>query len=121
MKETPSMFRNGRHERVTKVIGCGETMKTESALKEYIREWLLSLAVSFTIGSIAWFVYTQLINYLYLIILEFFDFFTYLIPFVLMLGSVSNAEDIQWTDLGADHLWSTPENWATGGGRPWHR
>ncbi len=38
----------------------------------------------------------------------------YLIPFVLMLGSVSNAEDIQWTDLGADHLWSTPENWDLG-------
>ncbi|MFZ2147271.1 MAG: LamG domain-containing protein [Sedimentisphaerales bacterium] len=38
----------------------------------------------------------------------------YLIPFVLVLGSVSNAEDIQWTDLGADHLWSTPENWDLG-------
>jgi len=38
----------------------------------------------------------------------------YLIPFVLMLGSVGNAEDIQWTDLGADHLWSTPENWDLG-------
>jgi len=38
----------------------------------------------------------------------------YLISFVLMLGSVSNAEDIQWTDLGADHLWSTPENWDLG-------
>ncbi|MFH1883126.1 MAG: LamG-like jellyroll fold domain-containing protein, partial [Planctomycetota bacterium] len=38
----------------------------------------------------------------------------YLISFVLVLGSVSNAEDIQWTDLGADHLWSTPENWNLG-------
>jgi hypothetical protein len=38
----------------------------------------------------------------------------YLISFVLVLGSVSNAEDIQWTDLGADHLWSTPENWDLG-------
>ncbi len=38
----------------------------------------------------------------------------YLIPFVFVLGSVSNAEDIQWTDLGADHLWSTPENWDLG-------
>jgi hypothetical protein len=38
----------------------------------------------------------------------------YLIPFVLMLGSVTDAEDIQWTDLGADHLWSTPENWDLG-------
>jgi len=28
----------------------------------------------------------------------------YLVSFVLVLGSVSNAEDIQWTDLGADHL-----------------
>jgi len=31
-----------------------------------------------------------------------------------MLGSVSNAEDIQWTGLGADNLWSTPENWDLG-------
>ncbi len=31
-----------------------------------------------------------------------------------MLGSVSNAEDIQWTGLGADQLWSTPENWDLG-------
>jgi hypothetical protein len=38
----------------------------------------------------------------------------YLISFVLVLGSVSNAEDIQWTDLGADHLWRTPENWDLG-------
>ena len=38
----------------------------------------------------------------------------YLISFVLVLGSVSNAEDIQWTDLGADHLWSNPENWDLG-------
>lgn len=32
----------------------------------------------------------------------------------LLLGSVSPAEDIEWTDLGADHLWSTPENWSLG-------
>ncbi len=38
----------------------------------------------------------------------------YLISFILVLGSVSNAEDIQWTDLGADHIWSTPENWDLG-------
>ncbi len=38
----------------------------------------------------------------------------YLVSFVFVLGSVSNAEDIQWTDLGADHLWSTPENWDLG-------
>ena len=30
---------------------------------------------------------------------------------VLMLGFVCSAEDITWTDLGPDHLWSTPENW----------
>lgn len=35
--------------------------------------------------------------------------------FVLMLGSVSNAANIQWTDLGPDHLWSTPANWDLGG------
>ena len=33
---------------------------------------------------------------------------------VLMLCSVSKAEDIKWTDLGADHLWSNPENWDLG-------
>ncbi len=38
----------------------------------------------------------------------------YFIPFILVLGSVSNAEDIQWTGLGADHLWSNPENWDLG-------
>ena len=37
-----------------------------------------------------------------------------LISFVLMLGSISIAEDIKWTDLGVDHLWSTPENWDLG-------
>ena len=35
----------------------------------------------------------------------------YLLSFVLVLGSVSSAADIAWTDLGADHLWSNPENW----------
>ena len=38
----------------------------------------------------------------------------YLLSFVLVLGSVSNAEDIAWTDLGADHLWSNPDNWDLG-------
>ena len=33
---------------------------------------------------------------------------------VLALGSIVNAADIQWTDLGADHLWSNPENWDLG-------
>ncbi|MHC4071714.1 MAG: hypothetical protein ACYTGS_06735, partial [Planctomycetota bacterium] len=37
-----------------------------------------------------------------------------LVSFVLVLGSVSNAEDIKWTDLGADHLWSNPDNWDLG-------
>ncbi len=38
----------------------------------------------------------------------------YLVSFILMLGSVSQAEDIQWTDLGPGHLWSTPANWDLG-------
>ncbi|HUU15712.1 MAG TPA: LamG domain-containing protein [Sedimentisphaerales bacterium] len=38
----------------------------------------------------------------------------YFVSVVLLLGSVSQAEDIQWTDLGADHLWSNPENWDLG-------
>jgi len=37
-----------------------------------------------------------------------------LASFVLLLGSVSNAEDIQWVGGGADNLWSTPENWDLG-------
>ncbi|MCP4260043.1 MAG: LamG domain-containing protein [Planctomycetes bacterium] len=37
-----------------------------------------------------------------------------LISVVLLLVSVIQAEDIKWTDLGADHLWSTPENWDLG-------
>ncbi|MCP4611002.1 MAG: LamG domain-containing protein, partial [Planctomycetes bacterium] len=38
----------------------------------------------------------------------------YLLSVVLLLGSIVQAEDIKWTDLGADHLWSTPENWDLG-------
>ncbi|MBL7146503.1 MAG: hypothetical protein ISS76_19845, partial [Phycisphaerae bacterium] len=38
----------------------------------------------------------------------------YFVSVVLLLGSVVQAEDIKWTDLGADHLWSTPENWDLG-------
>jgi hypothetical protein len=38
----------------------------------------------------------------------------FLVSVVLFLVSVSNAADIQWTDLGPDHLWSTPENWDQG-------
>jgi hypothetical protein len=37
-----------------------------------------------------------------------------LASFVLLLGVVSNAEDIQWVGGGADNLWSTPENWDLG-------
>jgi hypothetical protein len=43
-----------------------------------------------------------------------FKKFIILTSFVLLLGSVSSAEDIKWTGLGADHLWSTPENWDLG-------
>ncbi|MCP4260670.1 MAG: hypothetical protein GY774_24565, partial [Planctomycetes bacterium] len=35
----------------------------------------------------------------------------YLVSVVVLLGSISQAEDLQWTDLGADQLWSTLENW----------
>jgi len=35
----------------------------------------------------------------------------YLVSVVLVLGSVSNAARVEWTDLGPDHLWSTPTNW----------
>jgi hypothetical protein len=35
----------------------------------------------------------------------------YLVSVVLVLGSVSNAATVHWTDLGPDHLWSTPTNW----------
>jgi hypothetical protein len=39
----------------------------------------------------------------------------YLVPFVLMLTLVGNVSaDIQFPDTTGDHLWSTPENWATG-------
>ncbi|MFH1716697.1 MAG: hypothetical protein ABIF19_05055, partial [Planctomycetota bacterium] len=37
-----------------------------------------------------------------------------LVAAVLLLGSAGYAEDIQWTDLGADHLWSNPDNWDLG-------
>jgi hypothetical protein len=38
----------------------------------------------------------------------------YFVSAVVLLGSVSQAENIKWTDLGTDHLWSTPENWDLG-------
>jgi hypothetical protein len=39
----------------------------------------------------------------------------YLVSFVLVLGLVGNVSaDVQFTDSTGDHLWSTPENWATG-------
>ncbi len=39
----------------------------------------------------------------------------YLVSFVLVLGLVGNVSaDIQFPDTTGDHLWSTPENWATG-------
>jgi hypothetical protein len=39
----------------------------------------------------------------------------YLVSFVLVLTLVGNVSaDIQFPDVTGDHLWSTPENWATG-------
>lgn len=40
----------------------------------------------------------------------------YLVSFVLMLGSVSNAAEIFWSDGAADHnhLWTDPDNWLGG-------
>lgn len=39
----------------------------------------------------------------------------YLVSFVLVLGLVSNVSaDVTFNDTTGDHLWSTPENWATG-------
>jgi len=35
----------------------------------------------------------------------------YLVSFILVLGSVSNAATVHWTDRGDDHLWSNPANW----------
>jgi hypothetical protein len=39
-----------------------------------------------------------------------------LVSLVLVLGLVGDvqADDIDWTDDGPDHLWSTPTNWSTG-------
>jgi hypothetical protein len=38
-----------------------------------------------------------------------------LVSFVLVLGLMGNVSaDIQFPDTTGDHLWSTPENWATG-------
>ena len=33
---------------------------------------------------------------------------------VLVLSSVSNAQEVWWSDAGADHLWDNPDNWSTG-------
>jgi len=39
----------------------------------------------------------------------------YLVSFVLVLGLVGNVSaDVIFNDSTGDHLWSTPENWATG-------
>ena len=39
----------------------------------------------------------------------------YLVSFVLVLGLMGNVSaDVMWNDSTGDHLWSTPENWATG-------
>ena len=43
-----------------------------------------------------------------------------LVSFVLVLGLVSNANaaDYKFSDGGADHLWTNPNNWDPVGGRP---
>ncbi|MBN2313341.1 MAG: hypothetical protein JXM79_05385, partial [Sedimentisphaerales bacterium] len=40
---------------------------------------------------------------------------TCLVSFILVLGLVGTVSaDVLWNDSTGDHLWSTPENWATG-------
>jgi hypothetical protein len=36
---------------------------------------------------------------------------TYLTFVVLVLGSVTNAADVHWTNAGGDKLWNNPANW----------
>ena len=36
---------------------------------------------------------------------------TYLVLVVLVLGSVSNAADVHWSNAGGDKLWDNPANW----------
>jgi len=45
---------------------------------------------------------------------------TCLMAVLLVLGwvCVANAADIQFTDAGADHLWTNPENWKDAAGPP---
>ena len=45
---------------------------------------------------------------------------TYLMAFALVLGLAGSAyaADIPYTDAGADHLWTNPENWQDNGGPP---
>ena len=39
----------------------------------------------------------------------------YFVSFVLALGLAGHVSaDVMWNDSSGDHLWSTPENWATG-------
>jgi len=37
-----------------------------------------------------------------------------LVSFVLVLSVVGDVQAAEWTDGGADHLWSTPQNWDIG-------
>ncbi|MCP4607886.1 MAG: hypothetical protein GY845_04130 [Planctomycetes bacterium] len=37
-----------------------------------------------------------------------------LVSFVLVLSLVGNVQAVDWTDGGAGHLWSTPQNWSSG-------
>ncbi len=45
---------------------------------------------------------------------------TYLMAFALVLGAAGSAyaADIPYTDAGADHLWTNPENWQDNDGPP---
>ena len=38
---------------------------------------------------------------------------TYLVFVVLLIGSVSNAADVSWTNAGGDKLWDNPANWSS--------
>ena len=48
------------------------------------------------------------------------DTWVYLMALALVLGAAGNAHaaDIQFTDAGTDHLWTSPENWKNAGGPP---
>lgn len=43
---------------------------------------------------------------------------TCLVTLLLVLGCTAHAADIRFTDAGADHLWTNPENWQDAAGPP---